>query len=151
MFYETLCNRDLFNSFTFLSVHPLHLLVFRNVSDQFSFISSYLVFSHNIQSRLLHFSLKFLTLHSCQGLASFCIIISEPLKVNTTKGFFVASVIECGHLCRAEETCEAFKHRHVRDDINCQITEGEPKYSTTPNVDENEKWALYTIMKLELV
>ena len=78
---------------------------------------------------------------------------SEPLSVNVRDSFFVASVLECAHLCRAEETCEAFKHRHVTDDdINCQVTEGEPKYSTTPEVIENhEKWTVYTIKKFETV
>ena len=78
---------------------------------------------------------------------------SELLNVNVRESFFVTSVLECAHLCRAEETCEAFKHRHVTDDdINCQVTEGEPKYSTTPEVIENnEKWTVYTIKKFETV
>ena len=84
-------------------------------------------------------------------LLSCSIFILELLKVNVTKRFLVNSVLECAHHCHAEETCEAFKHRHGGDDINCQITESEPKYSTTPEVDENEGWTLYTIMNLKLV
>ena len=78
--------------------------------------------------------------------------ISEPLNANVRESFFVSSVLECAHLCRAEETCEAFKHRHVSDDINCQVTEGEPKYSTTPEEDENnEKWTVYIMIKSGMV
>ena len=85
-------------------------------------------------------------------IASCFILISELLNVNVTKHFSVNSVLECAHLCCAEETCEAFKHRHVSDDINCQITKGEPKYSKiTSEVDENEEWKLYTKKKLGLV
>ena len=39
----------------------------------------------------------------------------------------------------------------INGEIDCQIAEGEPKYSTTPEVDENEEWTVYTIMKLGLV
>ena len=78
--------------------------------------------------------------------------IPEPLNANVRESFFASSVLECAHLCRAEETCEAFKHRHISDDINCQVTEGEPKNSTTPEVDENnEKWTMYTMIKLGMV
>jgi hypothetical protein len=70
---------------------------------------------------------------------------SEPMSVNVTKQVFVHSVLECAHLCRAKETCEAFKHRNVHDDVNCQITEGEPEVSTMLQDDGKEKWTLYTL------
>jgi hypothetical protein len=76
---------------------------------------------------------------------------SEPMSVNVTKQVFVHSVLECAHLCRAEETCEAFKHRNVHDDVNCQITEGEPEVSTMLEDDGKEKWTLYTLETIESV
>lgn len=87
------------------------------------------------------------TLCSAQRLTSRCIFILEPLIVDVTKSFSVVCVLECAQLCRAEQTCEAFKHRDVSGDINCQVTEGEPRHSTASEVDENEKWTVYTIMK----
>jgi hypothetical protein len=76
----------------------------------------------------------------------------EPLYVNVTKQVFVHSILECAHLCRAEETCEAFKHRNVHDDVNCQITEGEPEVSTLQENDGKEKkWTLYTLETIESV
>ena len=82
-----------------------------------------------------------------------CGILSflEPLYVNVTKQVFVLSVLECAHLCRAEETCEAFKHRNVHDDVNCQITEGEPEVSTLQENDGKAKWTLYTLETIESV
>ena len=76
---------------------------------------------------------------------------SEPMSVNVTKQVFVHSVLECAHLCQAEETCEAFKHRNVHDDVNCQITEGEPEVSTMLEDDGKEKWTLYTLETIESV
>jgi hypothetical protein len=76
---------------------------------------------------------------------------SEPMSVNVTKQVFVHSVLECAHLCRAKETCEAFKHRDVHDDVNCQITEGEPEVSTMLEDDGKEKWTLYTLETIESV
>ena len=86
------------------------------------------------------------------SLRMFLYFTSEPMTgVNVTKSFLVPSVLECTHLCCAAETCEAFKHRDISDDINCQVTESEPKYSKTRENDENEKWTVYTIMKVGLV
>lgn len=65
--------------------------------------------------------------------------------VNVTKSVFVSSILECAHLCKVESTCKAFGHRNVDDDVNCQVTEGEPKYSTKSENDTNEKWILYTL------
>jgi hypothetical protein len=76
---------------------------------------------------------------------------TEPMSVNVTKQVFVDSVLECAHLCQAEETCEAFKHRDVHDDVNCQITEGEPEVSTMLENDGKEKWTLYTLETIESV
>ena len=76
---------------------------------------------------------------------------SEPMSVNVTKQVFVDSVLECAHLCRAKETCEAFKHRNTHDDVNCQITEGEPEVSTMLEDDGKEKWTLYTLETIESV
>ena len=76
---------------------------------------------------------------------------SEPMSVNVTKQVFVHSVFECAHLCQAEETCEAFKHRNIHDDVNCQITEGEPEVSTMLEDDGKEKWTLYTLETIESV
>jgi hypothetical protein len=75
---------------------------------------------------------------------------SEPMSVNVTKQVFVYSVLECAHLCQAEETCEAFKHRNAHDDVNCQITEGEPEVSTMLEND-GKKWTLYTLETIESV
>ena len=60
------------------------------------------------------------------------------------------SVMDCAHHCQKEETCEAFKHRNVYDDVNCQVTQGEPEESTK---SENiaEKWTLYILQTLESV
>jgi hypothetical protein len=64
----------------------------------------------------------------------------EPLHVNVTKQVLVDSVLECAHLCQAEKTCEAFKHKNVYDEVNCQVTQGEPEVSTMSETnDTNEK------------
>jgi hypothetical protein len=76
---------------------------------------------------------------------------SEPMSVNVTKQVFVHSVLECAHLCQAKETCEAFKHRNTHDDVNCQITEGEPELSTMLENDGKEKWTVYTLETIESV
>ena len=73
------------------------------------------------------------------------------MTVNVTKSVFVESVLECAHLCQSEDNCEAFKHREVHDDVNCQVTEGEPEHSTTPDKNANEKWTLYTLQTIESV
>jgi hypothetical protein len=76
---------------------------------------------------------------------------SEPMSVNVTKQVFVHSVLECAHLCQAKETCEAFKHKNIHDDVNFQITEGEPEVSTMLEDDGKEKWTLYALETIESV
>ena len=95
------------------------------------------------------------SLHPTMSLKDTLLIVhlnfTEPMSVNVTKQVFVDSVLECAHLCQAEETCEAFKHRDVHDDVNCQITEGEPEVSTMLENDGKEKWTLYTLETIESV
>jgi hypothetical protein len=139
-----------------------HLLIssFHNVSDKLPLISSYYMsipsqpcFPHLLcnvnQPRFFLISSSYMSLKY-----SFLIVhlnFSDPLYFNVTKQVFVDSVLECAHLCQAKETCEAFKHRNVHDDVNCQITEGEPEVSTMLENDGKEKWTLYTLETIESV
>ena len=77
---------------------------------------------------------------------------SEPLCVNVIKKVFVDSVMECAHLCQTEENCEAFKHRNLNDNVNCQVTQGEPKYSKMlGDLYAKEDWTLYLLQTVESV
>ena len=79
-------------------------------------------------------------------------VFSEPLHFNVTKQVLVDSVLECAHLCQAEKSCEAFKHKNVYDEVNCQVTQGEPEVSTMSETnDTNEKWTLYILQTVESV
>ncbi len=74
------------------------------------------------------------------------------MTVNVTKSVFVESVLECAHLCQAERNCQAFKHRKVYDDdVNCQVTQGEPESSTTLDNNADEKWTLHILHTVESV
>ena len=75
----------------------------------------------------------------------------EPLHVNVTKSVLVQSVLECAHHCQGEETCEAFKHRNIYDDVNCQITQGEPEDYLTMLENDAEMWTLYILRTVESV
>lgn len=79
------------------------------------------------------------------------LIFTEPLYVNVTKEYSVQSVLECAHLCRAEVTCEAFKHKpeDVHDDINCQVTQGEPKVLEPPYGEK--KWKMYSLQVVQAI
>ena len=117
---------------------PYHLNL---ASLTFSAISTSLDF-FLISSSYMSLKYSFLIVH---------LNFSDPLYFNVTKQVFVDSVLECAHLCQAEETCEAFKHRNTHDDVNCQITEGEPEVSTMLENDGTEKWTLYTLETVESV
>ena len=77
---------------------------------------------------------------------------SEPMYVNVTEKVLVDSVLECAHLCQAEENCEAFKHRNMYDDVNCQVTQGEPRHLKMLGAkDGKEDWTLHLLQTVESV
>ena len=68
------------------------------------------------------------------------------MNVNVTKSVFVSTALECAHLCRATQTCQAFRHKNADDIVNCKITEGEPGHSITHvNDDAKGNWTLYIL------
>lgn len=77
---------------------------------------------------------------------------SEPMYVNVTKKVLVDSVLECAHLCQTEENCEAFQHRDMYDDVNCQITQGEPRHLKMLGDNyAKEDWTLHLLQTVESV
>lgn len=67
------------------------------------------------------------------------------MNFNVTKSVFVSTALECAHLCRATSTCQAFRHKNADDNVNCEITQGEPRHSKMPENDAKGNWTLYIL------